>query len=53
MVQFRNHLVATSDWAAQPMEVLASNYAALAIKKGDVVTVVTNVGSPVRLRLVS
>ncbi|KAL5529439.1 hypothetical protein ACEPAG_5424 [Sanghuangporus baumii] len=46
--QIRNHLVTTSAWATQQMEVLASNDAALAIKKGDVITVVTNVGSPPR-----
>ncbi|EJD02103.1 alpha-amylase [Fomitiporia mediterranea MF3/22] len=46
--QFRNFLVNTSDFATQPMKVLASNDAALAINKGNVISVVTNVGSPVR-----
>lgn len=44
--QFRNYLVSTSDWAKQSMDVLTQNEVSLAIKKGDVITVVTNVGSP-------
>ncbi|THH04818.1 hypothetical protein EW145_g5247, partial [Phellinidium pouzarii] len=44
--QFRNFLVNSSDWATQQMEVLASNDVALAIRKGSVISVVTNAGSP-------
>ncbi|KAH8108459.1 alpha-amylase [Phellopilus nigrolimitatus] len=44
--QFRNFLVNTSDWATQQMEVLASTNGAIAINKANVLTVVTNVGSP-------
>ncbi|KAI5124072.1 hypothetical protein M0805_003899 [Coniferiporia weirii] len=44
--QFRNFLVNSSDWATQQMQVLTSNDVALAINKGNVISVVTNIGSP-------
>nr|GAT52123.1 Not1-domain-containing protein [Mycena chlorophos] len=42
----RNYLVNNSDWATQPTNVLTSNLHGIALQKGQVVTVLTNIGAP-------
>ncbi|CDO69036.1 Glycoside Hydrolase Family 13 protein [Trametes cinnabarina] len=43
----RNHLInATDDWLTSQVQVLSSTQEAIAFMKGNVVTVLTNVGSP-------
>ncbi|KAJ7470351.1 glycoside hydrolase family 13 protein, partial [Mycena latifolia] len=44
--QLRNFLVNTTDWATQDIDVLESNEHGIAFQKGEVVTVLTNIGSP-------
>ncbi|KAJ7184194.1 alpha-amylase [Mycena filopes] len=44
--QMRNHLVNTTDWATQKTDVLTSNPHGIAIQKGKVITILTNIGSP-------
>jgi alpha-amylase len=44
--QLRNHLVATSDWATQPTMLLTTSAEGIAIMKGPVLSIVTNIGSP-------
>lgn len=46
--QIRNHLVRTTDFAMTKMQVLTASDIGIAIQKDKVITVVTNVGSPVR-----
>ncbi|KAJ7632245.1 glycoside hydrolase family 13 protein [Roridomyces roridus] len=42
----RNFLINTTDWATQPTNVLTSTDNGLAFQKGNIVTVLTNIGSP-------
>ncbi|KAF9052781.1 alpha-amylase [Panaeolus papilionaceus] len=44
--QFRNFLVNTTDWVTQSAELLTSSPYGVAIMKGPVITIVTNIGSP-------
>jgi alpha-amylase len=44
--QLRNHLVATSDWAAQPAQVLTTSPEGIALMKGPVLSMLTTIGSP-------
>ncbi|KIJ17255.1 alpha-amylase [Paxillus involutus ATCC 200175] len=44
--QFRNFLVSNSEWVDSSMEVLTSTVDGIAILKGDVISVMTNIGSP-------
>ncbi|OSD02788.1 glycoside hydrolase family 13 protein [Trametes coccinea BRFM310] len=45
--KLRNHLInATEDWLTSQVQVLSSTQEAIAFMKGDVVTILTNVGSP-------
>ncbi|KII88904.1 glycoside hydrolase family 13 protein [Plicaturopsis crispa FD-325 SS-3] len=44
--QFRNHLVNATDWTTQSAEALTYDAHGLAIMKGDVLSVMTNIGSP-------
>jgi len=44
--QFRNFLVNTTNWATQEAQILTSSPQGLAIMKGPVVSIVTNIGSP-------
>ena len=37
----------TSDWVTTPMEVLSQTDEGIAFMKGSVITVLTNIGSPV------
>lgn len=46
--QFRNFLVNTTDWAKNPTQVLTSSPYGIAILKGGVISVMTNIGSPPR-----
>lgn len=43
---FRNHLVGTTAWAKQDMEILTTSEYGIGFSKGDVITVLTNIGSP-------
>ena len=45
----RNHLVNTTDWAKQETQVMTTSPYGIAIMKGPVVTIMTNIGSPVRI----
>ncbi|KAJ7756824.1 alpha-amylase [Mycena maculata] len=44
--QLRNFLVNTTDWATQSMDVITSNDHGLAFQKGNIVTILTNIGAP-------
>ncbi|KAI0320503.1 glycoside hydrolase family 13 protein [Amylostereum chailletii] len=44
--QLRNYLVNTSDWASAPAQVLSTDAHGIVIMKGDVISIVTNIGSP-------
>jgi alpha-amylase len=44
--QFRNFLVNKADWVQKPTEVLTSSPHGIAILKGSVISVMTNIGSP-------
>ncbi|KDR81372.1 hypothetical protein GALMADRAFT_239237 [Galerina marginata CBS 339.88] len=44
--QFRNFLVNTTDWAKQEAQILTSSPYGIAIMKGPVVSILTNIGSP-------
>ncbi|KAF8163067.1 glycoside hydrolase family 13 protein [Crassisporium funariophilum] len=44
--QFRNFLVNTTDWAKQGTQILTTSQYGIAIMKGPVISVVTNIGSP-------
>jgi len=44
--QFRNFLVNTTDWVKQETKILTTSPYGLAIIKGPVISVVTNIGSP-------
>ncbi|KAL1683489.1 glycoside hydrolase family 13 protein [Schizophyllum commune] len=44
--KFRNHLVSTTDWATQDMTVLTTSKYGIGFTKGEVITVLTNIGSP-------
>jgi len=44
--QLRNHLVNSTDWATTPTKVLSTQANGTVIMKGDVVTILTNIGSP-------
>jgi len=44
--QFRNFLVNTTDWVKQETKILTTSPYGLAIMKGPVISVVTNIGSP-------
>lgn len=46
--QFRNFLVNTTDWVKQEAQILTTSPYGLAIMKGPVISVVTNIGSPPR-----
>ena len=48
--QLRNFMINTTDsWATTPMQVLNYNDIGIVFQKGDIVTVLTNIGSPVSL----
>jgi len=44
--QLRNFLVNTTDWATQKTNVLTSDKNGIAFQKGEVVTILTNIGAP-------
>ncbi|KAH9483823.1 Alpha-amylase A [Psilocybe cubensis] len=44
--KFRNFLVNTTDWATQEAQILTAGPQGLAIMKGPVISIVTNIGSP-------
>ncbi|KAJ7168123.1 alpha-amylase [Mycena crocata] len=44
--KMRNFLVNTTDWATQDTNVLASNNNGVAFKKGEIITILTNIGAP-------
>ncbi|KAF9459363.1 glycoside hydrolase family 13 protein [Collybia nuda] len=44
--QLRNFLINNTDWLLQETEILTSSPHGIAIKKGDVISVTTNIGSP-------
>lgn len=45
--QLRNHLInSTADWVTTQVEVLSQTDQGIAFSKGDVVTILTNIGSP-------
>ncbi|KAL0947268.1 hypothetical protein HGRIS_013390 [Hohenbuehelia grisea] len=44
--QLRNFLVNRTDWTTQPTTVLTQSSVGIAIMKGDIISVLTNVGSP-------
>ncbi|KAF8644131.1 hypothetical protein AX16_008659 [Volvariella volvacea WC 439] len=44
----RNYLVSSTDWLDQETRIISSNDHAIAISKGHVITVATNIGSPPR-----
>jgi len=46
--QFRNFLVNNTQWATTQMQVLTASPYGIATLKGDVVSIMTNIGSPVR-----
>jgi len=46
--QFRNFLVNTTDWVKQEAQILTTSPYGVAIMKGPVISVVTNIGSPSR-----
>ena len=45
----RNSLIQTSDWASEPAQIIAYTNSTLFLAKGFVISVMTNIGSPVRL----
>ena len=46
--QLRNHLInTTDDWVTTQVQVLSETKEAIAFMKGDVITILTNIGSPV------
>jgi alpha-amylase len=47
-VQLRNYLVGNTNWAQSRTQVLHVTSQGIAIMKGSVVTILTNIGSPVR-----
>ena len=48
--QLRNFMInSTSDWITTPMEVLNTTPEGIVFSKGDITTILTNIGSPVRL----
>jgi hypothetical protein len=48
VVQLRNYLVANTNWAQSRTQVLHVTSQGIVIMKGSVVTILTNIGSPVR-----
>ncbi|KAF7359395.1 Not1-domain-containing protein [Mycena sanguinolenta] len=44
--QLRNFMIYTTDWATQQMRILAASQNGIAFQKGEVVTVLTNIGAP-------
>ncbi|KAJ6626402.1 alpha-amylase [Mycena sp. CBHHK59/15] len=44
--QLRTFLTNTTDWASQDTKVLATDNHSLAFQKGDVITILTNIGTP-------
>ncbi|KAG9016069.1 hypothetical protein FRB93_011543 [Tulasnella sp. JGI-2019a] len=46
--QLRNQLVNASDWATQPAQIISSTNSTIFLAKGYVLSVMTNIGSPVR-----
>ncbi|KAJ7093161.1 glycoside hydrolase family 13 protein [Mycena epipterygia] len=44
--QLRNFMINTTDWATQNTNVLTSDNHGLAFQKGEVVTILTNIGAP-------
>ena len=49
-LQFRNFLIGHTNWVNSSMEVLTSTDVGIAILKGGIITVLTNIGSPVGTR---
>lgn len=47
--QFRNFLVNTTSWATQQAQILTTSTYGIAIMKGSVISIMTNIGSPVRV----
>jgi len=47
-VQLRNYLVNKTNWAQSRTQVLQVTSQGITIMKGNVVTILTNIGSPVR-----
>jgi alpha-amylase len=45
--QLRNHFVSTSDWAKQETHLLTVAPEGVAIMKGPIISILTNIGSPV------
>ncbi|KAH0830442.1 glycoside hydrolase family 13 protein [Lanmaoa asiatica] len=46
MNQFRNFLVNNTDWVNSSMQILTSTNDGIAISKGNVISILTNIGSP-------
>ena len=47
-MQLRNFMInTTSSWVTTPMEVLSSTDNGIVFMKGDIITILTNIGSPV------
>ncbi|KAF9532429.1 glycoside hydrolase family 13 protein [Crepidotus variabilis] len=46
--KFRNHLVNSTDWVKQPVQVMTASPEGIAIMKGPVISILTNIGSPPR-----
>jgi len=44
--QLRNFMINTTDWATQKVNVFTSNKNGIAFQKGEVVTILTNIGAP-------
>lgn len=51
--QLRNFLVATTDWAKQETQMLTAAPEGVVIMKGPVISILTNIGSPVCQNLLS
>lgn len=51
MPQIRNYLTNQTDWAKTPAQVLTTEPDGIAIMKGEVLSILTNIGSPVSLPL--
>jgi len=49
--QLRNFLVTTTDWAKQETNLMTTGPQGIAIMKGPVISILTNIGSPVRRHL--
>jgi hypothetical protein len=46
LIQFRNHLVNTTSWATSNAQVLAATPTGIAVMKGNVISIMSNIGSP-------